>query len=506
MLIAWSPPLITTTATPQQQQISTTTPGGTASSPPSQSAVPPSSTTMSSSLTPITPPLTPQEQEQQTRLQNVIASTTLHLQETQKQISGVVFTPRWSQPLWINASSVAVLVAYCLPGEFADSGQEILGGFELEVLESYALALPQGFMVWMAVVGNEADIQNGKRFPAALGVICASDLNKPETRVLSPDTQQVINNINQQFVNIQNTQITDIDNVINIINNVTTTTTTPPPLQNGTQGSGTTTVAAAPVQDTTPPVITVPEDIIVNATSEQGAQVFYTVTAQDNVDGEATLDENNILTQDNNATVFANVDGAPPMQGAGGNTGAMTPSQAPPSQATTPTPSSPNQPPAAGGGDITGDITITCNPPSGSTFPIGTTDVECEAADSQSNVERNILNVCINDNANVCESPVGAPAQEDGEPPIIVDEDATSLPGVLQDIPLLQAPPPPEEQPSEDNEGEEGDSSNEQSADGDNMGDLEQDEQNEQTNTLQTGDNTATTTQEGEEEDDTSGD
>jgi hypothetical protein len=110
------------------------------------------------SLVPITPPLTPQEQQQQTRLQNVIASTTLNLEETEKQISGIVFTPRWSNPVWINANSISVLIAYCLPGEFADAGQEILGGFELEVLESYALALPQGFMAWMAVVGNE-DIQ-----------------------------------------------------------------------------------------------------------------------------------------------------------------------------------------------------------------------------------------------------------------------------------------------------------------------------------------------------------
>ncbi|HEX6252682.1 MAG TPA: hypothetical protein VFZ55_00545 [Nitrososphaera sp.] len=101
-----------------------------------------------------TPPLSPQEQQQQNRLQNVIASTTANLNETEKQVGGIVFTPRWSEPVWINANSVSVLIAYCLPEEFADSGQEILGGFELEVLESYAIALPQGFMAWMAVVGN----------------------------------------------------------------------------------------------------------------------------------------------------------------------------------------------------------------------------------------------------------------------------------------------------------------------------------------------------------------
>ena len=178
-------------------------------------------TTPSSSLSITTiPPLTPEEQEQQIRLQSTIAATTRDLNETEKQVSGIVYTPRWSEPVWINSNSIAVLIAYCLPGEFAESGQEILGGFGLEVLESYAVALPQGFMAWMAVVGNEGDVQN-RRFPAAVGVICASDLNNAETRVLSPQEQQQINNINQQFTTIQNTQITNIDQVINIINNVT---------------------------------------------------------------------------------------------------------------------------------------------------------------------------------------------------------------------------------------------------------------------------------------------
>jgi hypothetical protein len=189
----------------QLQQQTTTTP-----SPPSSSL----------SITTIIPPLTPEEQEQQNRLQSTIAATTRDLNETEKQVSGVVFTPRWSEPVWVNANSIAVLVVYCLPGEFADSGQEILGGFGLEVLESYAVDLPQGFMAWMAVVGNE---DGNVRLPAALGVICVSDLNQTDTRILSPQEQQAINNINQQFSTIQNTQITNIENVINIINNVTGT-------------------------------------------------------------------------------------------------------------------------------------------------------------------------------------------------------------------------------------------------------------------------------------------
>jgi hypothetical protein len=198
------------------------------------------SVTMAQQITATTtPPLTPQEQEQQNRLQNEIAATTRNLENGQKQVNGVVYTPRWpSNPVSVEPGTLSILFAYCLPGEFADSGQEILGGSELEVLESYSLALTSNLTGWFMVVENE-DAQN--RLPAAVGVICASDANDAQVRVLSPEEQQEINNIIQQFTTIQNTQVTNIDQVINIINNVTSTTT-----QNGTGGGRMT----APTNDT----------------------------------------------------------------------------------------------------------------------------------------------------------------------------------------------------------------------------------------------------------------
>ena len=377
------PSLATAQQEQQQQQTTTTT-----TSPPSSLSI----TT--------TPPLTPEEQAQQNRLQNVIAATTLNLQETQKQIAGVVFTPRWSEPVWVNANSVSVLIAYCLPGEFADAGQEILGGFELEVLESYALALPQGFMAWMAVVGNE-DLQNGRRFPAALGVICASDLNRADTRILSPQEQQEINNINQQFVNIQNTQITDIDNVINIINNVTaneTATTepvTPPPPppptdDTGDGGGGGTPPIQCPIgsfynstsgqcelRTFEPEVQACPIGSFYNATSRQcelgeftpadttppdigfviqgesgtyitydpaGHKIYYGAYARDDVDGEVLLEiTSNILSQDN----------------------------------------------------VGGDISLDCNPPPRSIIPVGVTTVQCTAVDQAGNIGTKSFTITI---------------------------------------------------------------------------------------------------------------
>src|SRR5215211_6659479 len=175
--------------------------------------------------------------DQQNRLQNEIANTTKNLENGQKQVNGVVYTPRWSNLVWVQPDSLSILFVYCLPGEFADSGQEILGGSELEVLESYSLAITNDLMVWFMVVENENE---NVRFPAAVGVICSSDVNDAETRVLSPQEQQDINNIIQQFITIQNTQVTNIDQVINIINNVTTNATTgpvTPPPTNETGGT-----------------------------------------------------------------------------------------------------------------------------------------------------------------------------------------------------------------------------------------------------------------------------
>jgi hypothetical protein len=98
------------------------------------------------------------------------------------------------------------------------------------------------------------------------------------------------------------------------------------------------------VQDTTPPTITVPNDIVVQATSANGAQVTFAVSAEDNVDGTATLDGNG-FTQDN----------------------------------------------------VGGDISIDCTLPPGTTFPVGSTTVQCNATDAAGNTGTASFTVTVQD-------------------------------------------------------------------------------------------------------------
>jgi hypothetical protein len=176
----------------------------------------------------ITPPLTAEEQEDQNKIQDTTNVITQFLNQGQKQIGDVIFTPRWSGVTWIEPDKLGVLFAQCLPGEFAVSGQMILGSTDLVVRESYSVALPQNLMIWVVIVENQ---NSDDRIPGAAGVICASDegiaaQNTQSTIILNQDLHQRINNIIQQFtienINIanviQNTIITQINNAINSTN------------------------------------------------------------------------------------------------------------------------------------------------------------------------------------------------------------------------------------------------------------------------------------------------
>jgi hypothetical protein len=127
-----------------------------------------------------------------------------------------------------------------------------------------------------------------------------------------------------------------------------TTPTTPPTTTPGnnnnnttdTTGGGTTSfpsMPSTPSRDTTPPVLSGPDNTYpyIVETASATAKLPYYVTAADNVDGTARLDENNMLIQ---------------------------------------------------GDNFAGSITISCNPPSNTNLPLGNHTVQCSATDAAGNL------------------------------------------------------------------------------------------------------------------------
>ena len=322
-------------------------------------------------------PLTQQEQEEANRMYSVQKLTTQYLEEGDKMIDGVIFTPRWGNVVFVEPGSLSVIFANCLPGEFAVSSQKILGGSDLNVLESYGMATPKpnDFMMWLMVVEN---LNETNKLPASAGVICVSDRdidveNPASTIILSPEFNQQVSNIVNNFIKIENKQIINLQQITNVYQQITQTaiqiaigggnvtqiinqsasqiaasngtnvsqiinqtasqTAAAPPASNATNVNQTIgqaanqTAAVGVTSDTTPPVISVPEDITEEATGPGGAQVSFQVSAQDDVDGP---------------------------------------------------------------------VDVSCNHNSGDTFPIGDTEVECSATDAAGNTGTESFTVTVN--------------------------------------------------------------------------------------------------------------
>ncbi len=161
------------------------------------------------------------------------------------------------------------------------------------------------------------------------------------------------------------------------------------------------------VQDTTAPVLALPADITAEATGPSGAAVTYTASASDLVDGpvavnclpasgstfglgtnavncSATDAHSNTASGSFNVTVR---DTTPPVVTVPSN---MTKEATGPNGATVTF--------SASALDIVdGAVTTTCSPASGSTFALGTTNVNCSAADAHGNTGSASFSVTVVD-------------------------------------------------------------------------------------------------------------
>ena len=169
-----------------------------------------------------------------------------------------------------------------------------------------------------------------------------------------------------------------------------------------------TTSFAVTVADTTAPVVTVPTDVTVDATSPAGAAYSFTATATDNVDGDLTpscdpASGGTFAFRDTTVTCTA-TDRA-------GNHGSATftvtvqDKTAPTVTVHEPTSTEATGPdgavvswdPATATDDVDGTRPVSCDHASGDTFPVGTTTVSCSADDTHGNTGTATFRVVVTD-------------------------------------------------------------------------------------------------------------
>jgi hypothetical protein len=159
------------------------------------------------------------------------------------------------------------------------------------------------------------------------------------------------------------------------------------------------------VQQKTPPVVAVPSDMTVEATSKDGAVVTFTASASDVVDGSLTP----TCTPSSGSTfALGSTKVACSATDKAGNTGSasfnvLVQDKTPP-VVTVPADITANAT-SKNGAAVTftasasdlvdGSVSVTCTPASGSTFPLGTTKVTCSATDKAGNAASAFFNVIV---------------------------------------------------------------------------------------------------------------
>ena len=161
------------------------------------------------------------------------------------------------------------------------------------------------------------------------------------------------------------------------------------------------------VRDTTPPVLNLPANIIVEATSAAGALVTYSATATDIVNGSrpvACSPASNTIFPLGTTTVNCSASDTRGNTSTGSFTVTVQDTTGP---ALTLPANSTHEATSAAGATVTysasatdivsGSVAVTCSPLSGSTFPLGTTTVNCSATDNANNTSTGSFTVTVQD-------------------------------------------------------------------------------------------------------------
>ena len=146
--------------------------------------------------------------------------STDNLSESDRDVNGIEFTPRWGAVSTIEPNAIAVLFANCLDDEFAVSSMSVFETSDIIPSQSFPVALPDNTMTWVAVVQN-TDTDDARA--GSIGVICAdeNDGDGGGGRNLDITTKNTIQNTVKNIINVQNNQIVNLQNVVNVYQQIT---------------------------------------------------------------------------------------------------------------------------------------------------------------------------------------------------------------------------------------------------------------------------------------------
>lgn len=136
-----------------------------------------------------------------------------NLSDNDKQVNGLTFTPRWGAVSTLGANSVDVLFADCLEDEMAVSGMFIFQDTEdIVASQSFAVGTSDNVM-WVTVVRNTGSESQA----VGIGVMCVGDSGRGSSNTdFSTQTRSTIDNTVKKFIRLDGDQITNINNIINI--------------------------------------------------------------------------------------------------------------------------------------------------------------------------------------------------------------------------------------------------------------------------------------------------
>jgi hypothetical protein len=142
-----------------------------------------------------------------------------NLSESDRDVNGIEFTPRWGGVSTLQPNDVKVLFADCLEDEFAVSYMSMFESPGVVDYQSFPVAFPDDYMSWLSVVKNTDTTAR----VASIGVICADENSGDEDDDVNIDisTKTTIQNIVNNFVRVENNQVLNLNNIVEVHQTIT---------------------------------------------------------------------------------------------------------------------------------------------------------------------------------------------------------------------------------------------------------------------------------------------